>query len=125
MPSTLAEAPKPDNEDSEQPEQDAAEEDDDTTGKNGSGASRLNAIVGAATFLSNTDPNCKQQMVEIVKKEFYDFTGFVSTVTCMLHTDYLFNCECTQCDIFLCYQYVVCYHSVICYITAMLCYHCL
>ncbi len=86
MPSTLAEAPKPDNEDSEQPD---VAEDDDTTDKNGSAASRLNAIVGAATFLSNADPNCKQQMVEIVKKEFYDFTGVVSTDTCMIH--YLYN----------------------------------
>jgi hypothetical protein len=100
VPKTLAEAPEPDNEDTEH--QDAAEDDDDTTDKNGSAASRLNAIVGAATFLSNADPNCKQQMVEIVKKEFYDFTGFVSTV------------------IYVCYTCITCTtvsaHCVVCYV---------
>lgn len=52
---------------------------DDDADKNSSAADRLNAIVGAATFLSNADPNYKDQMVEIVKKEFINFTGYVST----------------------------------------------
>jgi hypothetical protein len=43
-----------------------------------SAAVRLNAIVGAATFLSNADPSCKEKMVLIVKKEFSDFSGYVS-----------------------------------------------
>lgn len=52
---------------------------DDNADKNSSAADRLNAIVGAATFLSNADPNYKEQMVEIVKKEFTNFTGYVSS----------------------------------------------
>lgn len=81
MSKTLAAAPEPDNQDSEQQQDYALDEDlpEDTTDKNSSAASRLNAIVGAATFLSNADPNCKEPLVEFVKKEFYNFTGFVRT----------------------------------------------
>lgn len=52
---------------------------DDDADKNSSAAERLNAIVGAATFLSNANPNYKDQMVEIVKEEFTKFTGYVSS----------------------------------------------
>lgn len=49
-------------------------------------AARLNAIVGTATFLCNADPNYKEQMVEIVKKEFYEFSGYVSTPSNIITT---------------------------------------
>jgi len=41
-------------------------------------AVRLNAIVGAASFLSSADPISKEKMVLIVKKEFKEFSGYVS-----------------------------------------------
>jgi thiol:disulfide interchange protein len=83
----LAAAAEPYKEESEQPEQQQAQQDDaeeienlpeDTTYKSSSAASRLNAIVSAATFLSNADPSIKEKMVFIVKKEFSDYSGYVS-----------------------------------------------
>jgi len=85
MPKNQVAALKPTQEDSEQQQDDTAdadEDDKDVPGnikqKNSSAASRLNAIVNAATFLSNADPDCKEKLVEIVKTEFFNFTGYVS-----------------------------------------------
>lgn len=79
----LAAAAEPYKEESEQHEQQQAQQDDaeeieNTTYKSSSAASRLNAIVSAATFLSNADPSIKEKMVFIVKKEFSDYSGYVS-----------------------------------------------
>lgn len=62
--------------DGDQQEQDVEEE--DAPKNSGKSAGRLNAIVNAATFLCNADVNYTDKMVEIVKKEFSDYSGYVS-----------------------------------------------
>ena len=63
----------------EQDVQEDLEKDADDAPKNsGKSAGRLNAIVNAATFLCSADANYTDKMVEIVKKEFSDYSGYVS-----------------------------------------------
>jgi hypothetical protein len=73
-------AEEADEDNEQEPEQQQGDEDDEDLSElnKSSAATRLNAIVGAATFLSNADPSCKEKMVAIVKEEFCDFSGYVS-----------------------------------------------
>lgn len=57
-------------------EQDMNEERKDIFAK----SSRLNAIVNAANFLTTNVPEMKAEMVDIVKFEFQEFSGYVSSV---------------------------------------------
>ena len=75
----------------QQDAEDVDEEDEDLPGDEPevdktAAAVRLNAIVGAATFLSNADPIYKEKMVLIVKKEFSEYSGYVSVYTRIKNT---------------------------------------
>jgi len=56
-----------------------------------SSATRLNAIVNAANFLSTNMPSIKEPLVNIVKGEFEKFTGYVSKHFTLITTSYHYD----------------------------------
>jgi hypothetical protein len=88
-------------------EEDQEKDADDAPKNSGKSAGRLNAIVNAATFLCNADINYTNKMVEIVKKEFSDYSGYVSMLPHKKCLSLCYHPYLSLCVITLIYHYVL------------------